>query len=70
MTFSEVIKQRRGTLRITQEDLAEMASVGIATIKDVERGKGNPSLATMQKILDVLGLEMVFRLRQTSLEMP
>ena len=58
MKIEEVIKQRRSHLNITQNDLAEFADVGISTIKDLERGKGNPSVSTLQKILEVLGLEM------------
>jgi len=42
-----------------------MAGVGLATIKDIERGKGNPSLSTISRILDVLGMEVLFRVRQT-----
>lgn len=59
------MRQRRETLSLTQQDLAEMAQVGLATIKDIERGKGNPSLNTIKKILDVLGIEIEYRIRQT-----
>lgn len=59
------MKQRRKTLAITQQDLAEMSQVGLATIKDIERGKGNPSLNTVKKILDILGLEIEYRIRRT-----
>ncbi len=65
MELKEIMKSRREFLGISQQDLAEMASVGLATIKDIERGKGNPSLATIQKILNVLGLEIEYRVRQT-----
>lgn len=60
----ETIKERRATLGITQLDLAEMAEVSLATVKDIERGKGNPSLETILKLLNVLGLEMNFHVRQ------
>ena len=59
------MKSRRRTLAISQQDLAEMAGVGLATVKDIERGKGNPSLSTVSRILDVLGMEVVFKVRQT-----
>ena len=52
-------------LQISQADLAEMAGVSLATVKDIERGKGNPSLLTTGKLLDVLGLEIVYRIRKT-----
>lgn len=65
MGCGEEIKLRRKTLAISQRDLAEMAGVGLATVKDIERGKGNPSLSTISRILDVLGMEVLFRVRQT-----
>ena len=65
MGCGEEIKIRRKTLAISQRDLAEMAGVGLATIKDIERGEGNPSLSTISRILDVLGMEVLFRVRQT-----
>lgn len=65
MSLSEVIKNRRKKLAISQQDLAEMAGIGLATIKDIERGKGNPSMATVSKIMEVLGIEIEFKVRQT-----
>lgn len=65
MNLKEVMKSRRKTLSISQLDLAEMAEVSLATVKDIERGKGNPSLATVNKIIEVLGMEMIFQVRQT-----
>ncbi|MCI6167576.1 MAG: helix-turn-helix domain-containing protein [Alistipes sp.] len=38
---------------------------GWLNIQDIERGKGNPSLSTISRILDVLGMEVLFRVRQT-----
>jgi y4mF family transcriptional regulator len=65
MYLSDVIKERRAKLDLSQADLAEMTGVSLATVKDIERGKGNPSLRTVEKLLEVLGLEIVFRIRQT-----
>lgn len=65
MELMDIMKQRREALSLTQQDLAEMSQVGLATIKDIERGKGNPALNTIKKILDVLGIEIEYRIRQT-----
>lgn len=65
MELKDVMKSRRDALQLSQLDLAEMASVSLATIKDIERGKGNPSLSTVQKILMVLGMEIEYKIRQT-----
>lgn len=65
MQLGETIKRRRAKLGITQIDLAEMAQVGASTVKDIERDKGNPSLSTITKLLDILGLEIIYRVRKT-----
>lgn len=65
MELREIMKSRRDVLDLSQQDLAEMAGVSLATIKDIERDKGNPSLATVKKIIAVLGLEINYHIRQT-----
>ena len=59
----ETIKQRRATFDITQEDLAKLSGVGLRTIKQIESGQGNPTLATIQKLGNVLGMELVFQVK-------
>jgi len=63
MELVEVIKQRRETLKITQEILAEISGVGLRTLKQFESGKGNPTLFTLQKLAGALGLELSFKLK-------
>lgn len=65
MDLADTMKARRKTLGISQQDLAEMSGVSLATIKDIERGQGNPSLSTVQKILGILGMEINYVVRQT-----
>ncbi|MGM9844441.1 MAG: helix-turn-helix domain-containing protein [Muribaculaceae bacterium] len=65
MDLGKEMKSRREYLNISQQDLSEMGMVSISTIKDIERGKGNPSLSTILKILDVLGLEIKYCVKQT-----
>lgn len=50
MNIGEILKSRRSLLQISQQDLAEMAEVSLATVKDIERDKGNPSLKTIEKL--------------------
>ena len=45
-------------------DIGTVIKVGISTVKDLERGVGNPSLQTLRKILDVVGMEMVLQVKQ------
>jgi len=62
----EIIKERRQLLNVTQETLAELSGVGLRTLKQFESGKGNPTLLTIQKLVDILGLEMCLKLKNVS----
>jgi transcriptional regulator with XRE-family HTH domain len=59
----KTIKARREALNVTQENLAELSGVGLRTLKQFESGKGNPTLATLQKIGDVLGMEVCLMIK-------
>jgi transcriptional regulator with XRE-family HTH domain len=68
MTNEELVqsvKNRKDILAVNQEYLAELSGVGIATIKRFESGKGNITLKNLQKIADVLGLEIRLELKKT-----
>ncbi len=58
-----ILKERRDELKITQGQLAEMANVGLRTLKAIEGGNANPTLETMNKLLDVLGLELMIDIK-------
>ena len=63
MDISNKIKDRRQLLGITQQDLADISGVGLRTIKLIEAGKANPSLDTLVRLLDVLGLEIELKIK-------
>lgn len=63
MAVRDVIKKRRKDLGISQLDLAEMSGISLATVKNIERGKGNPSYDTILRIMEVLGIEISFSIR-------
>ncbi len=67
MSLREVMKERRKNLGLSQNDLAEMAGVSLATIKDIERGIGNPSLSTVSRIVDILGMEITYTIKRAIL---
>ncbi len=56
--IGKLIQERRDLLSIKQEDLSEMTGITSKTIYLIESGKGNPSLDTLNKLLEVLGLEL------------
>lgn len=59
----KTVKERKEILAINQENLAELSEVGIATLKRFESGKGNITLNNLQKIVDILGLEIKLELK-------
>lgn len=65
LTLIEQIKERRRVLNVTQETLADVSGVGLRTVKQFESGKGNPTLGTIQKIGDALGMEVKFEIKKT-----
>lgn len=66
MHFESIIKQfknRREELQVTQETLADISGVGLRTLKQLERGKGNPTLETLNKLADALGMEVHLQIK-------
>lgn len=56
--IGKAIKDRRKKLGVNQQTLADLASVAVNTVVAIERGEGNPQLATLLTILDTLGLQL------------
>ena len=56
--LGEAIKNSRKELSITQPHLAELAEVSTNTLYKLERGQGNPSLVVLNKLAEVLGMEL------------
>jgi transcriptional regulator with XRE-family HTH domain len=70
MLVSEVgkqIKERRDTLGITQPDLAEMADISVNTLYKIETGKANPTLKVLNKIADIVGMELTLAVKKPEL---
>jgi len=66
MHLPNIIKQlkaRRETLRVTQEMLAELSGVSLRALKQFESGKGNPTLDTLTKLANALGMEVVLQIK-------
>lgn len=59
--FADKIKQRRKALKITQNDLYELSGISVATISAIENAHIDPSLGTMARLCDVLGLEITVK---------
>lgn len=54
--FGKAIRRRRRELDLSQEKLAEMAELHRTYISNIERGELNPSLETMEKLVNALNI--------------
>lgn len=62
--IGQQIKERRDTLGITQPDLAEMAGISKNTLYKIETGQANPTLKVLNKIADILGMEITMTVKK------
>lgn len=62
----ETIKARRESLRVTQKALSDLSGVALGALKKFESGKGNPTLSTLKKLCDALGLEIALSVKKTT----
>ncbi len=61
-----LIQERRLKLALKQEDISEMIGISTKTIQNIEHGKANPSLKTLQKLSEILGLTLIIQLKNTT----
>ena len=62
--LGEAIKNRRKELAITQPHLAELAQISINTLYKLEKGQGNPSIDVINKLAEVLGMELILHVKK------
>jgi transcriptional regulator with XRE-family HTH domain len=66
MSLQEIgifIKKRRQFLNLRQQDLSELTNINTRTIHLIEQGSGNPSFETLNKIAEILGLEIQVKVK-------
>lgn len=63
MSIGEFIKEKRLDVGLMQYELAEKCGITIQAMNFIEKGRNNPSIATLRKLAEVLGINY-FELRQ------
>jgi len=61
--IGELIQKRRLQLKLTQKDVAEMTGMNFKSISEIELGIRNPTLNTLNKILEILGLAISVQIK-------
>jgi transcriptional regulator with XRE-family HTH domain len=64
--IGNLIIKRREFLNLRQSDLAEISQVAEKTLNQIEQGNGNPSFKTLNKVVEVLGLELNLKVKEVS----
>jgi transcriptional regulator with XRE-family HTH domain len=60
LSIQEAVKRMRKISRLTQPEFANHRGVSVKVIKEIERGVGNPTVNTLNRIGRFFGLEVAF----------
>lgn len=60
LALTDGLREMRAISGLTQEQFARHRGVGTRVVKALETGQGNPTVATLNRIADVFGLEVAF----------
>jgi transcriptional regulator with XRE-family HTH domain len=63
--LGNVIRENRLLKNLSQEQLSNQSDVAIKSIHSIELGKGNPSMKTLSKLLQILDLEFIIVSRKS-----
>ena len=63
--LGRIIQAKRKELGLNIADMCDYSEVSPTLISNIENGKGNPTIATLEKILNVLGLELRIETKET-----
>lgn len=66
--IGQKIRLRRKELKITQPNLAGLARISVNTLYKLERGQANPTLEVLDKLAEVLGLEILLEVKRNQSE--
>ena len=58
MLLSDFLKEKRKKLKLTQQQLAEKAGVGIRFVRDLEQGKTTLRMDKVNQVLKLFGQEL------------
>ena len=56
--IGQAIKKRRVMLKVSQQSLSEISGISVHALSDIESGKGNPTIKSLNRVLEVLGLKL------------
>lgn len=70
LSLPQAIRAMRRISHLTQAEFAAHRGVSVETLKLLERGQGNPTVETLNKIVSVFGLQVGLVARPTKASRP
>lgn len=64
LSIAAAVKRMREISGLTQEQFAKHRDMSLLTLKQIESGKGNPTVATLDKIGRIFGYSVGFTARR------
>lgn len=59
-----MVRRRRISLHIDQRALSEIAGIAVHTLSNIEAGKANPTVVTLDRLLNALGMELRIQIKE------
>lgn len=60
LSISEAVVQMRKMSRLTQPEFAKHRGISVQALRQIERGEGNPTVETLNKVASIFGLQVGF----------
>ncbi|MBP8145924.1 MAG: helix-turn-helix transcriptional regulator [Inhella sp.] len=60
LALPEAVKRLRRLSRLTQPEFAAHRGISVQALRQIESGRGNPTVETLDKIVAVFGLQVGF----------
>jgi len=60
----DLTRRRRLSLHIDQRTLSDISGISVHTLSNIEAGKGNPTVATLDRVLHALGMELRIQVKE------
>ncbi|WP_175874360.1 helix-turn-helix domain-containing protein [Burkholderia sp. BCC0397] len=57
-TLRESVRHLKKTMRLTSAEMAKLAGVSTKTIQDIEQGRSDGTVQTMNRVFGMLGLKL------------
>jgi DNA-binding XRE family transcriptional regulator len=58
MALAQSIRHLKRTMRLTSAEMAKLSGVAYRTMQDIEQGRSEGSVQTMNRIFGILGLKL------------